>query len=86
MDRLRWTIEMPKRLLAAIIESFSLVAPILIMVIAPSPIKTLITSSVAVVLFPLVLAVASSAQTKTVLGSTAAYAAVMVGFVGLNTK
>ncbi|KAL8721408.1 MAG: hypothetical protein Q9181_007711 [Wetmoreana brouardii] len=85
-DRLARKFEMKSRLLAAVFGGLSLVGPMLIMAIRPSQVKTLITSSAAVLLFSLGLACTSSAKTETLLGTTAAYAAVMVVFVGLNTK
>lgn len=58
----------------------------LIMAIHPSQLKTLVTASVAVVLFSLVVAWQSSAKMETLLATTAAYAAVLVVFVGTNSS
>ena len=77
---------MRRRFLAAIMGGFSVIIPMLIMAIHPSVVKTLVTASVAVLLFALGLAWQSSAQVETVLTATAAYAAVLVVFVGINEK
>ena len=73
-----------ERVLAAILGGLSLIAPMLIMAIHPSLGKTLITSSVATLIFALGLAWKSTAAVETLLGTTAAYAAVMVVFVGVS--
>ena len=75
---------MPKRFVAAIFGGLSVIAPMLVMAIHPSEVKTLVTASVAVVGFSLALAWKSSAQVETLLATTAAYAAVLVVFVGVN--
>lgn len=77
---------MRNRLIAAGCGGLSLVVPMLIMAIKPSQVKTLVTASVAVLLFSFGLAWKSSARVEMLLATTAAYAAVMVVFVGLNTK
>lgn len=85
-ERLARRFGMRNRLIAAVLGGLSLVVPMLIMAIKPSQLKTLITSSVAVLLFSLGLAWKSSARTETLLATTAAYAAVMVVFVGVNSN
>ena len=82
--RLRRRNEMPQRLTAAVFGGLSVIVPMLIMAINPSQAKTLVTSSVAVLVFALILAWRSSANMETLLATTAAYAAVMVVFVGVN--
>lgn len=77
---------MRTRFVAAVSGGLSLIVPMLIMAINPSQIKTLVTSSVAVLLFSLGLAWKSSAKTETLLATTATYAAVMVVFVGVNSN
>lgn len=83
-DRVVRRLGMRKRLLAAVFGGLSFIVPMLIMAIRPSQVKTLITSTVAVLLFSLGLAWQSAAKTETLLEATAAYAAVMVVFVGVN--
>jgi len=72
------------RFLTAIMGGLALVVPMLIMAIHPLREKTLITASLAVFLFALGLAWKSSAQRQETLAVTAAYAAVMVVFVGIS--
>lgn len=86
MDRLARELEMRERFIAAFCGGLSLIGPMFIMAIKPSQIKTLVTSSVAVLIFSLGLAWRSSAKIETLLATTAAYAAVMVVFVGVNGK
>lgn len=62
----------------------TLVVPMLIMAIRPLREKTLITASLAVFLFALGLARKSSAQRQEILAVTAAYAVVVVVFVGIS--
>lgn len=77
---------MKKRVIAAIFGGLSVIVPMLIMAIHPSQVKTLVTASVAVLVFALALAWKSSAQIETLLATTAAYAAVLVVFVGVNNN
>ena len=72
------------RFITAMLGGLALVAPMLIMAIHPNRLKTLITASVAVFLFALGVAWKSSAQRQEVLAVTAAFAAVMVVFVGVS--
>ena len=72
------------RFIVAITGGLSLVVPMLIMRIHQSPNKSLITTSVAVVLFAGVVSVGFSASNAETLGITAAYAAVLVVFVGTS--
>lgn len=71
------------RFVTAILGGLALIAPMLIMAIHPIREKTLITASLAVFLFALGLAWKSSAKRQEILAVTAAYAAVMVVFVGI---
>ena len=85
-DRVARRLGMRNRLIAAVFGGLSLIAPMLIMAIRPSQVKTLVTSSVAVLLFAVGLAWKSTAKIETLLATTAAYAAVMVVFVGVNSN
>lgn len=70
----------------AIFGGAALIGPMLIMTLHPSRNTSLITVSVATFLFALVLAIiANDSSGKDVLGATAAYAAVLVVFVGTST-
>lgn len=77
---------MRNRLIAALFGGLSLIVPMLIMAINSSQVKTLVTSSVAVLLFSLSLAWEFTAKIETLLAITAAYAAVMVVFVGVHSN
>ncbi|CAO1602662.1 hypothetical protein XANCAGTX0491_006267 [Xanthoria calcicola] len=85
-DRVARRLGMRNRLIAAAFGGLSLIVPMLIMAICPSQAKTLVTSSVAVLLFAVGLAWKSMAKIETLLATTAAYAAVMVVFVGVNSN
>lgn len=85
-DRVARRLGMRNRLIAAVFGGLSLIVPMLIMAIHPSHVKTLVTSSVAVLLFAVGLAWKSTAKIETLLATTAAYAAVMVVFVGVNSN
>lgn len=75
-----------QRLLMAMFGGVALIAPMLIMVLHPTRTVSLVTTSVATILFALVLAFgAQDSSGKDVLGATAAYAAVLVVFVGTST-
>lgn len=84
LNRLEHDHGMRKRFIAAIFGGLSVIAPMLVMAIHPSQVKTLVTASVAVVVFALALAWKSSAQVEVMLATTAAYAAVLVVFVGIS--
>lgn len=85
-ERLARKLRMRNRFIGALCGGLSVIAPMLIMAINPSRIKTLVTASVAVLLFSIGLAWRSSAKIETLLATTAAYAAVMVVFVGVNSE
>ncbi|KAL8832886.1 MAG: hypothetical protein Q9170_004688 [Blastenia crenularia] len=77
---------MKNRFIAAIVGGLSIIVPMLVMAIHPSQLKTLVTAGVAVLLLAVGLAWKSSAQVEVLLGTTAAYAAVIVVFVGVNSN
>lgn len=85
-DRVARRLGMRNRLIAAVFGGLSLIVPMLIMAIRPSQVKPLVTSSVAVLLFAVGLAWKSTAKIETLLATTAAYAAVMVVFVEVNSN
>lgn len=85
-ERLARKLGMRNRFIGALCGGLSVIAPMLIMAINPSQIKTLVTASVAVLLFSIGLAWRSSARIDALLATTAAYAAVMVVFVGVNSE
>lgn len=67
----------------AMFGGVALIGPMLIMTLHPSRNTSLITVSVSTFLFaPLLAFIASDSAGKDVLGATAAYAAVLVVFVG----
>ena len=73
------------RFIVAITGGLSLVVPMLILRLQEDPNKSLITTSVAVVLFSGLVSVGFSASNAETLGITAAYAAVLVVFVGTSS-
>ena len=73
------------RFIFAITGGLSLVIPMLIMRIHENSTKSLITTSVAVILFAAVVSVGFAASNAETLGITAAYAAVLVVFVGTSS-
>lgn len=74
-----------QRVVMAMFGGAALIGPMLIMTLHPSRNTSLITVSVATFLFALLLAfIASDSAGKDVLGATAAYAAVLVVFVGTS--
>lgn len=72
------------RFIVALTGGLALVVPMLIMRIHQNPNKSLITTSIAVVLFSGVVSVGFKASNAETLGITAAYAAVLVVFVGTS--
>lgn len=85
-DRKYGTLDFPRRLLAAIVAGGSLIVPMLIMSIHSSVRKSLIVSSCLVLAFALGAARKSAMKPEDVLEATAAYTAVLVVFVGVNTS
>jgi hypothetical protein len=74
------------RLAMALFGGFALIAPMLIMALHPTRLTSLLTTSIFV--FAVAIALAwymKEAQSKDVIGATAAYAAVLVVFVGTST-
>ncbi|KAF6798249.1 hypothetical protein CSOJ01_12719 [Colletotrichum sojae] len=74
----------PQRLGAALVGGLSLITPMLIMSLDPSLKKSLITTSVFILVFGFVLAWRTSMQAGDVLTATATYAAVLVVFTGVS--
>jgi len=75
-----------ERLIGAMFGGLALIGPMLIMVLKPSRDTSLITVSVATFLFAISVAVgAQDSLGKDVLAATAAYAAVLVVFVGTSS-
>jgi hypothetical protein len=73
------------RLSMALFGGIALIGPTLIMALHPSLHTSLITTSVATVLFGLALAIgATDSSGKDVLGATAGYCAVLIVFVGTS--
>ena len=77
MDRLA-------RFVVGFVGGAALIVPMLVMSIKRSQAKSLTTTSVAVVLFAVAMAVGIRATNAETLAATAAYAAVLVVFVGTN--
>jgi len=73
------------RFIIALTGGLSLVVPMLIMRLQQNSNKSLITTSVAVVLFSGVVSIVFRASNAETLSITAAYAAVLVVFVGTST-
>jgi hypothetical protein len=74
-----------KRLYMAIFGGFAVVAPMLLMVLYKHILTSLLTTSLAVFLFALAMATFSTANPETLLAAVAAYAAVLVVFVGTSS-
>jgi hypothetical protein len=76
-----------ERIAMALFGGVSLIVPMLVMTLYPSRNTDLITTSTATFIFAIVLALgATSAAGKDVLAATAAYAAVLVVFVGTSVS
>ena len=73
------------RFIVAMTWGLSLVVPMLTMRIHQNTTKSLITTSVAVLLFSGIVSIGFKASNSETLGITAAYAAVLVVFVGTST-
>jgi hypothetical protein len=72
-----------KRFLIAASSGLALIAPMLIMTLHPTKLTSLLTTSLFVIVVALILArVMDEAQNKDIVAATAAYAAVLVVFVG----
>lgn len=73
------------RFIIAIAGGVFLVVPMIIMTVGPSENKSLVTVSVAIVIFAFVLAFGIKVTNVETLVSTASYAAVLVVFVGTSS-
>lgn len=73
------------RFLVALVGGASLVLPMLIMSLPQNLVKSLVTVSIAVTLFAMLLSVGVRASNAETLVATATYAAVLVVFVGTST-
>jgi len=82
--RHRWTKAIFGRILAALLGGLALIVPMIIMSLDDSVEKSLITPSVSVAVVAIIVALASSGSSRDVLNFTAAYAAVLVVFVGTS--
>lgn len=75
-----------ERLWMAIFGGVALLVPVIIMTMVKGVIASLVTTSVAILLFAFILAVfASNTLGKDLLAATAAYAAVLVVFIGASS-
>lgn len=74
------------RFIIAITGGACLIVPMIIMSLNPSEVKSLVTLSVAVVIFSLMLSFGIRVSNIETLVSTATYAAVLVVFVGTNSS
>jgi len=75
------------RLLMAVFGGVALIAPVILMTLKPTLTVDLVTASVATAVFSLALVgFATDMSGKDVLASTAAYAAVMVVFIGTSLQ
>ncbi|KAI1451625.1 hypothetical protein F4805DRAFT_471513 [Annulohypoxylon moriforme] len=74
------------RLHMAVIGGVSLIAPVVYMTLRPSRVGNLVAASISTAVFAIILVIfAVDASGKDVLASTAAYAAVMVVFIGSSS-
>ena len=78
--------QLGQRFIMAISGGVALLVPMIVMVLNPSQNKSLITTCVAVSVFAIIIALISKASPENVLGITAAYAAVLVVFVGTGSS
>lgn len=74
----------PMRFLAGLVGALALIAPMLIMSLKPSQVKSLVTTSVFILAFAILVAWRTSMEPKDVMTATAVYAAVLVVFKGTN--
>ena len=73
------------RLIISLTGGFFVVVPMIIMSLSPSQVKSLVTVSVSVVMFALLVSFGYRVSNVETLISTATYAAVLVVFVGTST-
>lgn len=78
-------VDVVARFVIAVTGGAAVVVPMIIMALGPSHVKTLVTVSVAVVVFSLFLSLGIRVSNVETLVSTATYAAVLVVFVGTNS-
>jgi hypothetical protein len=84
--RRRKSDEFSRRLLMAAFGGVALIGPMLIMTLHPTKVTNLVTTSAFVFVVAVLLAyIMTDATPKDVIGATAAYAAVLVVFVGTST-
>lgn len=75
-----------QRLETSLLGGFAVVVPMLIMTLHPTLLTALLTTSIFVFAVAVIIAITmKTAEPKDVLGATAAYAAVLVVFVGTST-
>jgi hypothetical protein len=77
--------EIWERLYMALFGGIALVGPMLIMVLCKHQLSSILTVSICVFLFGLLMALFSTSSPETVLTAVAAYAAVLVVFIGTST-
>jgi hypothetical protein len=73
------------RLIVAILGGAALLTPMMIMTYRTSQTARLITVSVAVIVFGLILSLGTKSTNQEILGGSAAYAAVLVVYIGTAT-
>ena len=81
-----WGSALLSRIGAALLGGILLIVPMVIMAVDDATTKNLVTTSVAVIVVAVGLASTSLGSWQDVLGITAAYAAVLVVFVGTSTS
>jgi VIT1/CCC1 family predicted Fe2+/Mn2+ transporter len=74
----------PVRLFAALVGGASLIVPMVVMSLHPDQTKSLVTTSLFILLFAVLIAWRTSIKPWEVMTSTAAYAAVLVVFTGVS--
>lgn len=77
--------QLSERLVMGLLGGFSLIGPMLLMVLHKDLKTTFSTASIATILFAFVLAVFTNLTGQTLLATVAAYAAVLVVFVGSSS-
>lgn len=78
------TVRVLAGLIVALASAAAIIVPIVVMSFGASKNKSLVVTSVAVVLFGFVLAAVVKARSENVFIATATYAAVLVVFVGVS--
>lgn len=76
--------EFPRRLLTALFGGAAVVVPMVVMSLSRSLVRSLVTSSVAMLVFGVVLAWTSAADEASLMVATAGYAAVLAVFVAVG--